>query len=183
MKRRHFLRWGAGGLLLGGSGLVRSAAWVPDFSAIRLEATGLNARQWALIAAVQDHLLPSEKNAPGAGDVNATAWLQWVLSDPSVNDRQRRFFREGADELEALSLKVHKAAFQTLSGVDRETLLRRYEARAGGNDWLRELLNYIMEALLTDPVYGGNPREIGWKWLGHRPGYKRPPSDKRYFLL
>ena len=183
MKRRRFLRWGAGGLLLGGSGLVSGAAWVPDFSAIRLEATGLNARQWALIAAVQDHLLPSEKNAPGAVDVNATAWLQWVLCDPSVEDEQRQFFRKGAEELERLGRKLHGKVFQALSAADREALLRRYEARAGGRDWLRELLYYIMEALLTDPVYGGNPREIGWKWLGHRPGYKRPPADKRYFLL
>jgi gluconate 2-dehydrogenase gamma chain len=183
VKRRHFLRWGAGGLLLGGSGLVRSAAWVPDFSAINLEATGLNARQWALIAAVQDHLLPSEENAPGARDVNATAWLQWVLSDPSVDDQHRFFFRKGADELDKLSLKVHERAFQALSPAEREALLRRYEAQAGGHHWLKELLNYIMEALLTDPVYGGNTGQVGWKWLGHKPGYKRPPAGKRYFLL
>ncbi|WP_457674893.1 gluconate 2-dehydrogenase subunit 3 family protein [Thiolapillus sp.] len=181
MKRRHFLRWGAGGMLLGGAGLVRSAAWVPDFSAIRLEATGLDARHWATVAAVQEHLLPAEKHAPGAKDVNATAWLQWVLSDPSVDDRQRRFFRKGAEEVHGLSLRLHGKPFQALSPADREALLRRYEEH--NPLWLRELLNYIMEALLTDPVYGGNTGQVGWKWLGHRPGYRRPPAGKRYFLL
>jgi gluconate 2-dehydrogenase gamma chain len=27
-------------------------------------------------------------------------------------------------------------------------------------------------------VYGGNPDGIGWRWLGHVPGYPRPPADK-----
>jgi gluconate 2-dehydrogenase gamma chain len=37
-----------------------------------------------------------------------------------------------------------------------------------------------MEALLTDPAYGGNPGGIGWRWLQHVPGYPRPPMDKIY---
>jgi gluconate 2-dehydrogenase gamma chain len=44
------------------------------------------------------------------------------------------------------------------------------------------LLDYIMEALLTDPVYGGNPNSIGWQWLKHQPGFPRPttPLKRRY---
>ena len=39
---------------------------------------------------------------------------------------------------------------------------------------------YIFEALLSDPVYGGNPEGIGWRWLGHRPGFPRPNQRNRY---
>jgi gluconate 2-dehydrogenase gamma chain len=42
------------------------------------------------------------------------------------------------------------------------------------------LLYYIFEALLSDPVYGGNPGGIGWQWLEHQPGFPRPPADKIY---
>ncbi len=183
MKRRHFLRWGMGGLLLGNAGLAVAKAWVPDFSAIRLEATGLDAGHWALIAEVQEHLLPAEKHAPGAKQVNALVWLQWVLSDPSVETSTRRFFRRGADDLAALCQKEWQKNFSALSPDEKEELLRKFETRPDGHDWLRELLNYLMEAMLSDPVYGGNPDQIGWKWLEHKPGYKRPPADKRYFLL
>ena len=31
-----------------------------------------------------------------------------------------------------------------------------------------------------DPVYGGNPDGIGWKWLMHPPGFPRPPKGKTY---
>ncbi|BAO45239.1 gluconate 2-dehydrogenase subunit 3 family protein [Thiolapillus brandeum] len=183
MKRRRFLRWSMGGVLMGSAGLAGARAWVPDFSAIRLESTGLDADQWALIAAVQEHLLPSEAAAPGARDVNATSWLQWVLSDPAVESSQCRFFRQGAAALAELSRKEYGKAFVSLGAREKEALLRKYEARADGHGWLQELLNYIMEAMLTDPVYGGNPGQVGWKWLNHQPGYKRPPADKRYFLL
>ena len=39
-----------------------------------------------------------------------------------------------------------------------------------GRAWLSLLLYYIFEALLSDPVYGGNPDGIGWQWLEHQPG-------------
>jgi len=45
------------------------------------------------------------------------------------------------------------------------------------------LLTYILEALLTDPVYGGNPNGIGWTWLQHQPGFPTPTEDKKYYKL
>ena len=59
-------------------------------------------------------------------------------------------------------------------------MLRHTAGYDGGENWLSTLLLYIFEALLTDPVYGGNPNGIGWKWLGHNPGLPRPTADKRY---
>jgi gluconate 2-dehydrogenase gamma chain len=59
--------------------------------------------------------------------------------------------------------------------------LRRFETN--GKQWISTILRYILEALLTDPIYGGNPNAIGWKWLDHQPGFPRPPANKRYYLL
>ena len=42
---------------------------------------------------------------------------------------------------------------------------------------------YLLEALLADPVYGGNTDEVGWKWLGYTAGFPRPPIGKRYFEI
>ncbi|WP_456405202.1 gluconate 2-dehydrogenase subunit 3 family protein [Thiolapillus sp.] len=183
MKRRRFLVWSMGGALAGlvSSGVAR--AWMPDFSAIELKATGMDAGQWAVIAAVQAHLFPSEPEAPGAIDVNAATYLQWVLSDPALEQSSRDFFRKGVTSIMALSDQRHGRPFPALDPQQKEQLLREFESQVEGKGWLREVLNYILEATLTDPVYGGNPGAIGWKWLAHKPGYKRPPPDKRYFLL
>lgn len=182
MKRRTFLRWSLGGSLLGAPGMVPAKAWVPNLAAVDPAATGLQPAHWHLIAAVQDHLFPSEPDAPGVREANATAWLQWVLSDPALPEARRRFFREGAERLSRLCREMEGRPFQVLDEPKREAVLRRFEAD-GGRSWLSELLYYILEALLTDPVYGGNPGGVGWRWLDHHPGFRRPTPERRYFLL
>lgn len=182
MKRRDFLRWGTGGLLAAGAGKVPGRAWVPDFSSIDIAATGLTAEQWRVMAAVQAHLFPTEPGAPGAVEANAGAWLQWVLSDPALPQQTRDFFRRGVEQLMALTAGRGREPFHRLDEQTRELLLRSHEKQGGGH-WLREVIHYILEALLTDPVYGGNPGGIGWRWLEHRPGFRRPGLQQRYFLL
>lgn len=182
MHRREFLFYTSTVAALGSfASIARAAVWVPDFNAIRLEDTGLNASQWQTLAVVQAHLLPSEKEAPGAVDVNATAYLQWVLSDPGLDGDRRQFIADGVVRLEKLSLESAGKGFRDLAEAERESVLRQMERQGGA--WIADVLNYLFEALLTDPVYGANPEGIGWKWLGHTPGYKRPPASKRYFLL
>lgn len=183
MKRRFFLHWSVAGLAAGAAPRVMGKAWLPDFSSIEIEATGLTAAQWQLVSAVQDHLFPTEKEAPGAREANATAYLQWVLSDPDLEPRTREFFARGATALMLLLEQQGKGGFAALSLEEKEEVLRRFEQQEEGGEWLRELLNHILEALLTDPVYGGNLQGAGWRWIAHRPGFKRPPPDKRYFLL
>ncbi len=183
MKRRQFLYWSMGLTLTSALSPAQAKNWMPDFSAIKLGMTGMNAAHWQVVAAVQAHLFPSEKEAPGAADVNAAPYLQWVLSDPAVEASTRVFFRDGVEKVITASQTQYARPFPALSADEKEKLLRQIEAVPEGKAWLRELLNYILEATLTDPVYGGNPNGIGWQWLAHRPGYKRPPADKRYFLL
>ena len=181
MLRRTFLKFTLSSLVLALPPMA--GAWMPDFSSIRIADTGLSASQWQLISRLQDHLLPSEPGAPGAKEVNATRYLQWVLSDPALEPSQRRFFADGAEQLEKLCHDKLQQSFLKLDETRRESMLRELEQMPGGRNWLRELLHYLFEASFTDPVYGGNPGGIGWKWIGHNPGYKRPPADKRYFLL
>ena len=61
--------------------------------------------------------------------------------------------------------------------------MRQIEQSRAGRNWLSLLLTYVLEALLADPVYGGNPDGIGWQWLEHQPGYPRPPADKSWYKL
>lgn len=141
---------------------------------------------WPLLAAVQDHLFPSEPDAPGARDVNALAYLQQVLSftdRDSVEDR--KFIVAGATWLrKRVALDHEGRVFGDLSEEEREKVLRTMvEGSKDGETWVTLVLYYILEALLCDPVYGGNPGGIGWKWLGYIAGFPRPPEGKRYYEL
>jgi len=181
MKRRKFLLLTAGFAL--GTILPLRAKQLPSVVIEPNKLTGLSSTQWEVMDVVLDHLFPSESNAPGSKDIYATAWLHNALIMPDVEQSHREFMRDGLLMLEKLSNKTHKTSFIQLDEEKRESTLRTLEQDRDGRAWLRETLRYILEALLTDPVYGGNPKSIGWKWLKHQPGFPLPVIGKRYFEL
>ena len=82
-----------------------------------------------------------------------------------------------------LSRDEYRRCFVELDELQRESVLRIIEQSEAGRNWLSLLLTYLLEALLADPVYGGNPDGLGWKWLEHQPGYPTPPQDKSWYKL
>ena len=162
---------------------------------------GLTRRQWKTIVAVQDHLFPCEAVAnegtfakkmhsankqasvPGANEVNAKAYLYAVLADPNRDNEDRLLVKNGLIELQDLCWKKFKKIFPDCDPRQREESLRLFEQTQNGTPWIMTILGYIFEALLVDPIYGGNPKGIGWKWLQHNPGLPRPTAETRYYLL
>ncbi|MDC0357451.1 gluconate 2-dehydrogenase subunit 3 family protein [Oligoflexia bacterium] len=138
---------------------------------------------WQLIAAVQEHLLPSSPNTPGAKDANALAYLQFVLLAPDADAKDLDLIKNGVSTLDDLAQTTYQRSFIELSADQRETVLRSFEEVAGGQHWIATILNFIFEALLSAPSYGGNVRGVGWKWLKHNPGFPLPPKGKRYYEL
>lgn len=170
LTRRRFLLSSAGGL---------AALFTPLGAGADVKVEN----PWPLLAAVQDHLFPSEIDAPGAREIRALAYLQGVLGDPRGDREEQRFILKGADWLEDLSRQRHKTTFVELDPIRREQVLREVTSTPKGENWVSTLLLYLCEALLADPVYGGNPDGIGWAWLAHQPGFPRPTPDKRYGAL
>ena len=136
--------------------------------------------RWNLIQAVQDQLFPSEAEAPGAREINALGYLKWVVSDNKLDPEERAFILRGCEWLEALSLQGTEQRFIDLPPDRQDALLEQIARSEAGENWLSTLLLYIFEALLSDPVYGGNPNAVGWRWLGHQPGFPRPDQRNRY---
>jgi gluconate 2-dehydrogenase gamma chain len=170
LDRRRFLLGLAGGSL---SLLLPLSA--------RAESEPLNeTTRWRLIGAVQDRLFPSEPEAPGAREINAQAYLRWVVGDANIDAEERAFILRGGDWLNDLAQETHGQGFSTLSDANQEALLERIARSEAGEHWLSTLLLYLLEALLSDPIYGGNPDGIGWRWLQHQPGFPRPDARNRY---
>ncbi|MET0029358.1 MAG: gluconate 2-dehydrogenase subunit 3 family protein [Candidatus Thiodiazotropha sp.] len=170
LDRRRFLLGLAGGSL----SLLLPLAEGADANALD------EAGRWRLIADVQERLFPSEPEAPGAREINALTYLQWVVGDRNIDAQERAFILQGCDWLESLSREQHGRGFIALDTEQQEAMLERVARSEAGENWLSTLLLYLLEALLTDPVYGGNPDAIGWRWLQHRPGFPRPNEHNRY---
>ena len=71
-------------------------------------------------------------------------------------------------------------SFIELNQAQREAMLRRIETNPVGRYWLSLMIYYLLEALLADPVYGGNIDTVGWQWLQHAPGFPRPDGPYDY---
>lgn len=142
---------------------------------------------WLTLASVQEHLFPagdsSEQASPGAQDIAALRFLRNMLEAPDTDSEEKSFILNGVNWLNDLSLKNNQTKFTQLNTENKETILRQIETSNAGSRWLSLMLSYLIEALLSDPVYGGNKDQRGWKWLEHIPGFPTPSVDKVYFKL
>jgi gluconate 2-dehydrogenase gamma chain len=152
-------------------------------SAASRERDWLATDPWKTLAAVQEHLFPPTDEAPGASDIHAIDYLHKALENPAADGEDKEFIVNGVGWLNELTQEQFKRPFTALDEQQRETVLRRIEQSRAGRNWLSLMLTYLIEALLSDPVYGGNPGGIGWRWLEHQPGFPTPPDDKLWFKL
>jgi len=173
-----------------GAALATAAALAGLPYALRAELTRdtsfvvFSPQQLEAVATAQEHLFPRGPDSPGAVDINATAYLQWAITTPGIDPDTRNTIVNGVGRLQDASRERFGVPFANTNFEQRESLLRYLaDETRWGRAWLSLLLYYLFEALLSDPVYGGNPDEIGWRWLEHQPGFPRPPVDKIYGSL
>lgn len=130
--------------------------------------------------AVHSHLFPADGDGPSAADINALGYLEFALTDPkNIADGDRDYIINGMAWLEKIAAEKGKT-FTSLSTQQQHQVLEKLAESQRGDNWLSLLVYYILEALLLDPVYGGNTNAIGWAWLDHKAGFPRPTKDKNY---
>ncbi len=184
-------RFGRRAFLLGsGAAAAAAAALVGLPPALRKELTRetsfvlFSTRQGQTVIAVQEHLFPHLPDSPGAVDINALAYLEQAITAPGIDPDTRNVIVNGIGRLQDACRERFDILFDDASFGQREPLLRYLaDETRWGRAWLSMLMYYILEALLSDPEYGGNPDEIGWRWLEHQPGFPRPTADKIYGKL
>jgi len=166
MKRRNFLILGS---LFGlSSHLSGKRSLLPSRQQKETEAT---------IQAVQEHLFPEGNTIPSAKSMQLTQFLFETIGDQSYDRDIRAFVIEGAKELQIRE----KGRFPSLSMSQKEKALRAYEKTEYGKSWIERIMTLSMEGLFSDPVYGSNIQESGWKALRAYGGQPRPRT--RYIAL
>ncbi len=138
---------------------------------------------WLSIADVQEHLFPTDEISPGAKDIYALRFLRNMLDTPDADEEEKAFIINGVGWLNDLSLKNHKQKFIQLNSNNKESVLRKIEGSRAGSRWLNLMMTYLIEALVSDPVYGGNKDRKGWQWLEHIAGFPTPTTEQVYFKL
>lgn len=180
LSRRNFITAvGGAGLLVSIAPLIYNTITSNKKKDLQSNFTGFNPQHRQLLSAIQMQLFPNDGDGPSANDINALDYLEWALNDPE-NQGDDDFILQGIGWLDDLSATTFKQSFITLTNQQQDELMHTIAKSTAGQNWLSMLLYYILEALLLDPVYGGNPNGIGWQWLEHQPGFPRPTTDKLY---
>lgn len=160
-----------------GSSLVFCAGAVYWFQN-RKKSLHLYANDTQVLLHAAYHLFPQSDYGPGAKDLHIANYLAFVLQDGRILKDDRDLFLKGAFWLEESSFEEYNMSFLNLGNQEKESLLQNVTRQRWGERFVYTSLGYIFEALLCAPVYGSNPKEIGWKWLDHNPGFPQPRSLK-----
>lgn len=177
ISRKHFVRT----LVL--SGVALQLPWLNSCDSehgIPEDVSPLKRNQFRNIQALQITLFPDDGNGPGAMEFNADKYLLWVLNDKRIDPDENQFIIDKLDLFIEQCLQVHGREFYELSDSEQYEFTETISKQTWGNTWISRLLTLIFEALLLDPVYGGNPNRIGWEWLQHDPGFPRPDDRLKY---
>lgn len=173
-------------------GTLKSAAGATAIAALPIKAANNNQQKlttlittepWLTLNAVLEHLLPVSASGPSAIDIQATQYLLNVVQLQPTEQEEVDFIYKGVGWLNGYTQSQVKKDFFQLKVEDKETMLRAISKSRAGENWLSNLVNYIFEAMLSPPVYGGNPNGIGWQWLDHQPGFPLPKEGDRYYEL
>ena len=124
------------------------------------------------IEAVQRHMFPTGSKLPSAMAMNITLFLFETITHKSFDRDIKAFVLEGAKELESRE----KGAFVTMTEKEKEKALRAYEETNYGSSWLSRIMTLTMEGLFSDPIYGANIKETGWKSVNAFGGFPRPKT-------
>ena len=122
------------------------------------------------IRMVQNDLFPKAK----ALNIETANYITLILKSRYVSDEDKLFLKNGTKWLNETSVEMYKNIYTKLTYIERQNVLKEISQTKWGDSWLYNMMNYIFEAMLGDPIYGGNNKEAGWKWLAFEGGKPRP---------
>lgn len=140
----------------------------------------LDGKQMSILKSVLNILFPDDGNGPSIESLNTLNYILWVLRDPGASGKNKDYLVEGIDWADETAFEKSGKNYLDLDQQERERAVKNYIETEYGEEWCSIMMTLILESLVLDPIYGGNPDGIGWKWLEITPGYPQPDEKNRY---
>lgn len=122
------------------------------------------------IAVVQNDLFPKATELK----INTVNYISIILHHSRVTQEDKTFLKNGVKWLNETAVEMYQTTYTKLSSSKRQEVLNAISKTQWGESWIYNMMTYIFEAMLGDPIYGGNNSEAGWKWLAFSGGQPRP---------
>ena len=122
------------------------------------------------LALMHQDLFPHAKEL----GIKTAPYMKRVFHHSRISDADKTFLKNGVKWLNEESIAQYKQEYTKLSSQQRQDILTTITKTEWGDSFVYDVMNYMFEAMLGDPVYGGNNNEAGWKWLNFEGGRPRP---------
>lgn len=159
MQRREFI---ASSALLGLASALNSK-----------ELKEVEPKTWLVLDEVLLILFPKTETMPSSKEFAAIKYFQEALFSKYFPKDDQEYILQGA-----VDFYGSFSDFLDVNKKTKEEYVKAASLNNYGSSWLEQLVYYGIEAMLSDPIYGGNKNEIAWKSLNHQSG--KPQSKYKY---
>lgn len=114
-------------------------------------------------------LLPSDQD-PGAKEANAIEYIDRELARPEY-EKLKKAILAGTVALDRVASRLGGRKFAQLNGDEQDDVIDSVQKQSErGRDFVKLMTLLTIEGFVSDPMYGGNARGVGWDFIGYGPG-------------
>lgn len=156
MKRRTFIKF--------------TTVWALLLSSNIVIARIISKNNLIILDEILNIIFPKTSTMPSAREFKALNYLVQNISHKTFDDDDKVLIVDGTKDFiesfpDFLNLKEDEK---------KELIFRIIKSSSYAKSWISKLTYYGVEAMFSDPIYGGNFEQIGWNSVKHNIGYPRP---------
>ena len=106
--------------------------------------------------------------------IDTISYMSIVFHHSRIDKDEKEFLKNGVKWLNEEALNMFDDSYFKLPSQKRQLVLQTIVKIDWGENFMYKTMSYMFEAMLGDPIYGGNNKEAGWKWLNFEGGQPRP---------
>ena len=106
--------------------------------------------------------------------IDTISYMSIVFHHSRIDEDEKEFLKNGVKWLNEEAYTLFDVTYVKLSPKKRQIILQNIVKTNWGENFMYKTMSYMFEAMLGDPIYGGNNKEAGWKWLEFEGGQPRP---------
>ena len=156
MKRRKFIKFTTASLIL--------------FTTNISIAKNISKENMFFLDEIFNIIFPKTSTMPSAKEFKALEYLIKNISAKAFDDEDKTFIIAGTNDFMGSFPK-----FLSLSKNEKKELIFQViQNNDYAKSWISKLSYYGVEAMFSDPIYGGNFDKVAWKSVSHFVGIPRP---------
>jgi gluconate 2-dehydrogenase gamma chain len=127
-----------------------------------------------------------ERVFPGSVEAGVPDYLAYWLTQDGFFKGLRAQLEMGFILLDRVALRTYRKVFSNCSTQQQDELLGQFQkgkikqGQFDGAQFFERLVTLTLEGYFSDPKYGGNRNQVGWKLIGYKPCWWAPRSIPKH---